>query len=226
MLSYAYKLKLVATRLYKNNNKNSQLDQQQASTKILEGQPFTEILNRWVINNDLDSANQLRSIVYYHLKGVVKNQITEKALKSDSQNLIEQLPNTTSLLHEVLVSLTPPKEIFDNKEQFLVSLALLVRWMLLDDLKAKAAQKRNKEEHLITTFLPYLEADTPEVFITFDRALSKLEQLLPRSYTVALMYYFLGYDITKITAVLKIEKSTVYNELSTAKAYLRTQCQA
>ncbi|MBL4629782.1 MAG: hypothetical protein JKY14_00980 [Paraglaciecola sp.] len=198
--------------------------QQQSSTTILEGQPFTEILNRWVINNDLDSANQLRSIVYYHLKGIVKNQIGEKAQKSDSQNLIYQLPNTTSLLHEVLVSLSPPKEIFDNQQQFLVSLALLVRWMLLDDLKAKAAQKRIEDVPVITAFLSQLEA--PETFITFDRALSKLEQHMPRSYTVALMHYFLGYDIAQITSVLKIEKSTVYNELSTAKAYLRTQCQA
>jgi RNA polymerase sigma factor (TIGR02999 family) len=199
------------------------MGQQQVSLATLEGQPFTEILNSWVVNNDLDSANQLRSIVYYHLKGTVKNQIADKAQKSCSQNLIDQLPNTTSLLHEVLASLTPPKEIFDNQEQFLVSLASIVRWMLLDDLKAKSAQKRTKYEPRITEFLSIPEA--PESFLTFDRALSKLELLLPRSYTVALMHYFLGHDIEQITTALNIEKSTVYNELSTAKAYLRTQCQ-
>lgn len=40
---------------------------------------FTEVLNAWVINNDLKSANQLRSIVYYHLKGMVKKQISKKS---------------------------------------------------------------------------------------------------------------------------------------------------
>jgi RNA polymerase sigma factor (TIGR02999 family) len=200
------------------------MDQQKTSLTTDEEQPFTEILNRWIVNNDLDSANQLRSIVYYHLKGIVKNQIGDKAKKSHSQQLIDQLPNTTSLLHEVLASLTPPKEIFDNKEQFLVSLASFVRWMLLDDLKAKSALKRTTDELRITEFLSLPEA--PEAFLTFDRALSKLEHLLPRSYTVALMHYFLGHDIEQITTALNIEKSTVYNELSTAKAYLRTQCQA
>jgi RNA polymerase sigma factor (TIGR02999 family) len=200
------------------------MGQQQVSLATLEGQPFTEILNSWVVNNDLDSANQLRSIIYYHLKGIVKNQIADKAKKSSSQSLIDQLPNTTSLLHDVLVSLTPPKEIFDNKEQFLVSLAAFVRWMLLDDLKAKNAQKRSQNQERITELLS-LQNDY-EPYLTFDNALSKLEGLAPRSYNVALMHYFLGHDIEQVTIALNIEKSTVYNELSTAKAYLRTQCQA
>ncbi|AGH46893.1 hypothetical protein [Paraglaciecola psychrophila] len=94
------------------------MDQQHASLTNEEEQPLTEILNRWIVDNDLDSANQLRCIIYYHLKGIVKKQISTKAKKSASQNLIGQLPNTTSLLHDVLASLTPPSEIFDNREQF------------------------------------------------------------------------------------------------------------
>jgi len=195
-----------------------------ANVPLPEEQPFTETLNNWVVSNDLDSANQLRSIIYYHLKGIVKKQISDKAAKSSSAHLIDLLPNTTSLLHEVLASLTPPKEIFDNKEQFLVSLASFVRWMLLDDLKAKSAQKRTHDNPILTEVLSLPES--PEPFLMFDRALSKLEQLAPRSYNVALMHYFLGHDIEDVTLALNIEKSTVYNELSTAKAYLRTQCQA
>ena len=76
---------------------------------------FTEILNHWVINNDLKSANQLRSIIYYHLKGIVKKQLVNKG---SSGSLLEQLPNTTSLLHEALIQLSPPSEMFDGREQF------------------------------------------------------------------------------------------------------------
>ena len=78
-------------------------------------EPVTELLNSWVIHNDLKSANQLRSIIYYHLKGIVKKQIVSQA---SSNKVMEHLPNTTSFLHEVLVQLSPPKEIFDNREQF------------------------------------------------------------------------------------------------------------
>ncbi|MGK0304411.1 MAG: RNA polymerase sigma factor (TIGR02999 family) [Gammaproteobacteria bacterium] len=198
------------------------MDQQHASLTTEGEQPLTEILNRWIVDNDLDSANQLRSIIYYHLKGIVKKQISTKAKKSASQNLIDQLPNTTSLLHDVLASLTPPSEIFDNREQFFLSLASFVRWMLLDDLKAKSTQKRTQEQAYITELL--IQIDDPEPYHLFDAALTKLQTLSPRSYKVALLHYFLGYDIEDVKTELGINKSTVYNELSTAKAYLRTQC--
>jgi len=179
---------------------------------------FTEILNCWVTNNDLKSANQLRSIIYYHLKGIIKKQIASKASTS---KLIEQLPNTTSLLHEALVQLSPPKEIFDNRKQFFLSLASFVRWMLLDDIKAKNAKKRTNNNENLTDYIPLSE--NPEPYINFDNALSKLAKLAPRSYQVALLHYFLGYDIKDISFELSLKKSTIYNELSTAKAYLRTQ---
>ena len=198
------------------------MGQQQASITAQEGQPLTEILNSWIVNNDLESANQLRSIIYYHLKGIVKKQVSTKAQNSGSQDLIDQLPNTTSLLHDVLASLTPPDEIFDNREQFFLSLASFVRWMLLDDLKAKSAKKRNQEQAFMTDIL--LQLDDPEPYHLFDAALTKLKKLSPRSYKVALLHYFLGYDIDDVKTELGINKSTVYNELSAAKAYLRTQC--
>ncbi|OJF68539.1 hypothetical protein BK026_06915 [Alteromonas sp. V450] len=183
-------------------------------------QPVTELINEWVIHNDLNSANQLRSIIYFHLKGIVKKQLTNK---SRSETFLEQLPNTTSLLHEVLVQLSPPQEIYDNREQFYLSLASFVRWMLLDDIKAKQAKKRSGNNEHFTDIIAL--PDDPQPYINFDNALSELSKIAPRSYRVALLHYFLGYDIPAISTELTIEKSTIYNELSVAKAYLRTQCQ-
>ena len=185
---------------------------------------FTVILNTWITHNDLKSANQLKSMVYYHLKGIVKNQIENKANQTNSTQLLEQLPNTTSLLHDVFVQLIPPKEIFDNRQQFYVSLALFVRWMLLDELKAKNALKRCCNNENITNFLNF--PDDIEPYFLFDEALSKLEKLSLRCYEIALLHYYLGYEVTEIKAELNLKKSTVYNELSAAKAYLRTQYQA
>lgn len=101
---------------------------------------FTEVLNAWVINNDLKSANQLRSIVYYHLKGMVKKQISKKAESDNALSLLDKLPNTTSLLHDVIIKLTAPDEIFENRQQFYASLAVFVRWMLQDEIKKRSAK--------------------------------------------------------------------------------------
>jgi DNA-directed RNA polymerase specialized sigma24 family protein len=94
--------------------------------------------------------------------------------------------------------------------------------MLLDDLKAKSTQKRTQEQAYITGSL--IQIDDPEPYHLFDTALTKLQTLSPRSYKVALLHYFLGYDIEDMKTELGINKSTVYNELLTANAYLRTQC--
>ncbi|ALO33364.1 hypothetical protein CMT41_00545 [Colwellia sp. MT41] len=185
---------------------------------------FTQVLNVWVTQGDVTSANQLKSMIYYHLKGIVKNQIRTKAKKIGNTQLLEQLPNTTSLLHDVFIALVPPKEIFTNREQFYLSLALFVRWMLLDELKAKNAQKRVlKKENILALVNMEVESDP---YFSFDLALSNLEKLLPRCYEIALLHYFLGFNVAEISSKLTLEKSTIYNELATAKAYLRTQYQA
>lgn len=192
----------------------------------IQDDDFTEVLNAWVINNDLKSANHLKSIVYYHLKSIVKKQVSKRAEKSAENQLLEDLPNTTSLLHDVWIHLTPPIEIVENRQQYFESLALFVRWMLLDELKAKSAKKRNcnAQSEQVTELLEISLDSDP--YFSFDLALSSLEALSPRCYRIALMHYYLGYSVEEITAKLKLKKSTVYNELAAAKAFISTQFQA
>lgn len=185
---------------------------------------FTKILNEWNVSNDLQSANQLKSMVYYHLKGIVKKQIQTQGEKLNSTVLLAKLPNTTSFLHDALLALVPTNEVYENREQFYLSLALFVRWMLLDELKAKSAKKRD-DRH--TYLLPLIAADIePDPYFSFDIALTKLEKLLPRCYQIAILHYYLGFSIYDIEEKLKLKKSTVYQELATAKAYLRAEYKA
>ncbi|AGH46892.1 hypothetical protein C427_4793 [Paraglaciecola psychrophila 170] len=43
-----------------------------------------------------------------------------------------------------------------------------------------------------------IQIDDPEPYHLFDAALTKLQTLSPRSYKVALLHYFLGYDIEDV----------------------------
>ncbi|WP_218420038.1 ECF-type sigma factor, partial [Alteromonas lipotrueae] len=146
---------------------------------------FTEVLNAWVINNDLKSANQLRSIVYYHLKGMVKKQISKKAESDNALSLLDKLPNTTSLLHDVIIKLTAPDEIFENRQQFYASLAVFVRWMLQDEIKKRSAKKRNSDlEDAVQITDASIDAG---LYLSFDNALSSLENVSKRCYQIALL---------------------------------------
>jgi len=181
----------------------------------------TLLLNNWIIKDDKYSANQLKSMVYYHLKGIVKNTIADKKHKSSSPSFIAQLPNTTSLLHDVLIQLTPPTEIMDNREQFYTSLALFVRWMLMDELKAKQAQKRSHQKESISQLLSLEDRSDP--YFTFDEAFSQLKTLAPRCYKIALLHYYLGFKVSEMSDIIELKSAMIYNELATAKAYIRTQ---
>lgn len=181
---------------------------------------FTQVLNSWVIDHDLASANQLRSMVYFHLKGMVKKQIEHQRTRSSNQ-IVDYLPNTTSLLHDVLLELSAPEEIFDNRKQFYVSLALFVRWMLLDEIKKRRAKKRSPQQENVTLLSEALNASA---YLDFDNVLSDLEPLSERCYEIALLHFYLGLEVVEISNKIGLGTTTVYNEIASAKAYLRAHC--
>ncbi len=192
-----------------------------ASSKSKCSTDFTHILNSWINTGNIQSANQLKSMVYHHLKGIVKKQIAERHKKDEQLAITEQLPNTTSLLHEVLIQLTPPQENMNSREEYYLSLALFVRWMLLDELKAKQAQKRNHQKGSISILLNLNDNSDP--YFRFDDAFSQLKSLAPRSYNIALLHYYLGFKVSEMTEIVSLKSAMIYNELATAKAYIRSQ---
>lgn len=120
-----------------------------AQAQIPQDEPFTYLLNDWVVNNTLESANQLRSIVFVHLKGMVKSQLAYQSKKHEAANkTFELLPSSTTLLQDVIVKLRPPKEVYQSREEFLVEFATFIRWVLLDDLK----KNKHKKERLLILF--------------------------------------------------------------------------
>tara|TARA_Y100000296_G_C5178804_1_gene261926 strand:- start:8253 stop:8828 length:576 start_codon:yes stop_codon:yes gene_type:complete len=181
---------------------------------------FTQVLNSWVINHDLASANQLRSMVYFHLKGMVKKQIENQRSRNSNQ-IVDYLPNTTSLLHDVLLELSAPDEIFDNRKQFFVSLALFVRWMLLDEIKRRRAKKRSPQHESMTLLSEALNASA---YLDFDNIFTDLEPLSQRCYEIALLHFYLGLEVIDISDKIGLSTTTVYNEIASAKAYLRAHC--
>lgn len=190
---------------------------------IIRGQDnFTEVLNQWVVSNDLESANQLRSMVYYHLKHIVNKQISSVKRVNANEDIIEKLPNTTSILHDVIIKLTAPDEIFDSREQFYTHIARFVRWMIQDELKKRFAKKRSADVQS-EALLSELAAES-SLFVEFDNALTALEKANERCYRIALLHFYLGQEVEQIETQMSLSNSTVYSELSAAKAFLKVQC--
>jgi RNA polymerase sigma factor (TIGR02999 family) len=195
--------------------------------KIVEPKNTTNItvlLNKWG-SGDIDSGNILKEQIYFHIKNITKDQISKKNIENEKNYTFEQLPNPTSLLHNVLIELPYPDEVIENRKQYYKSLALFIRRMLLDELKIQNAQKRGGgSEQLSLTEVLFHGEDT-QAYLFFDEALSKLELLSKRCFEITLQHYFLGLPIAKLMQNFSVSEKTVYRDLNAGKAFLRTQIQ-
>jgi RNA polymerase sigma factor (TIGR02999 family) len=185
---------------------------------------ITLLLNKWG-NGDIGSGNILKEQIYFHIKNITKYQINKKNSENERSNTFEQLPNTTSLLHNVLMELPYPDEVIENRRQYYKSLALFIRRMLLDELKIQNAQKRGggSEQVSITEIL--FHGEDNHAYLFFDEALSKLEALSKRCFEITLQYYFLGLSIAQLMQNFSVSEKTIYRDLNAGKAFLRTQIQ-
>jgi RNA polymerase sigma factor (TIGR02999 family) len=195
--------------------------------EIVESKNVTNItllLNKWG-NGDIDSGNILKEQIYFHIKNITKDQISKKDVANEKNNVFEQLPNPTSLLHNVLMELPYPDAVIENRQQYYKSLALFIRRMLLDELKIQNAQKRGggSEQVSITEIL--FHGEDNQAYLFFDEALSKLEVLSKRCFEITLQHYFLGLSIAKLMQNFSVSEKTIYRDLDAGKAFLRTQIQ-
>lgn len=197
------------------------------SQEIVEPKKTTSItllLNKWGCG-DIDSGNILKEQIYFHIKNITKDQINKKNIENERSHTFEELPNPTSLLHNVLMELPYPDEVIENRQHYYKSLALFIRRMLLDELKIQNAQKRGggSEQVSITEIL--FHGENNQAYLFFDEALSKLEALSKRCFEITLQHYFLGLSIAKLMQNFSVSEKTVYRDLNAGKAFLRTQIQ-
>lgn len=179
---------------------------------------ITQHLNNWTVRKNKQSADKLRAWIFVHLKDFARNQLEKKKLKEPES--ISYLRSATTVLKEAILKHNPSKEIYNSREEFIHDFAGAVRWVILDEIKNKKAKKRSFSDD-IAGFFPL--PDNSEQYILLDSALERLKKLRERSYQIALLHYFLGYDIETICQEVNKKSSTVRAELATARAYIYTQ---
>ncbi|MEI5640599.1 MULTISPECIES: ECF-type sigma factor [unclassified Pseudoalteromonas] len=164
-----------------------------------------------------ESEEKLKVLVYNHLKKVCSAHLHNYKAQIDATFILNNLPNTTCLLHQSLMELVPPSYGVEHKTQFNRYLSLFVRNMLRDEIRKLKAQKRTPPT------LKHNEAidAPPEQYLALDSALSQLAKQHPVKADIFSQHYFLGLKAEELAAQLDISKATVYRELEAAKAFIR-----
>ena len=139
---------------------------------------------------------------------------------------------TTALVHEAWLRVADQRRLDPaNRGQFLGLAAQMMRRVLVDHARRRAAAKRPTSDVrvLITEIDLQVDAsgeaglDVGTGLLALDQALERLRELSPRQVEVIDLKYFAGLELEQIAEVLGIARPTVVRDWRMARAWLERE---
>ena len=183
----------------------------------------TELLTAWR-GGDASAASQLLPIIYDEL-----HRCAARAMRRES---VGHTLQPTALVNEVYLRLVNQTRAgWQNRAQFFGVAAQLMRRILVDYARARAAEKRGGGLQAVTLDDVHDAIDassTPDAMqiLELNDALIKLEALDPDQARVVELRYFTGLNIEETAEALGVSASTVKREWNVARAWLRRELSA
>ncbi len=127
----------------------------------------------------------------------------------------------TALVHEAYLKLVDQRRArWQNRAHFFAVAAHVMRRLLVDHARARAAFKRNAA---LTVSLGDIDAATPDIppdVIALDAALDKLARLDARQAQLVELRFFGGLTVDEAAAVLNVAAITVKRDWALARTWL------
>jgi RNA polymerase sigma-70 factor (ECF subfamily) len=127
----------------------------------------------------------------------------------------------TALVHEAYLRLVGQKADYQNRAQFFAVSATMMRRVLIDHARARAAAKRPRPK-LQITLTPEIPAAAPEALdiLELDRALDELASVDARQARLVELRYFGGLTSEEAARALGVSLTMAKREWNMAKAWL------
>jgi RNA polymerase sigma-70 factor, ECF subfamily len=173
----------------------------------------TALLSR-LRKGDGAAAKGLIPLVYEELRRIARQLMCEER----PDHTLE----ATALVHEAYFHLIGPGAAsWENRAHFFGVAARLMRWILLDHARKRAAAKRDggRRVEFTSAITPAYEPSTN--VLALDEALDRLERLDPRQARIIELRYFAGLDIKETAEVLRVSPATVKRDWVMARAWLK-----
>ena len=176
-------------------------------------QPLTELLRLWS-EGDPRMADRVVPLLYEELKRIAARELQNERPEHTLQ--------VTALVHEAYLRLRQVHGVtWDDRNQFLGFASHLIRRILVEHARKKAALKRGGGGQRVTlSEAEQLGMSRPPDLIVLDEALSALAELDLRKAAVVELRFFGGLTVEETAAVLGISPETVGREWRRAKAWL------
>ena len=172
---------------------------------------LTGLLRAWNAG-DPSAKDQLVALVYAELR--------RRAAAYLRRERRDHTLRPTDLVHEAYLRLSAQHSGFKNRDQFFGVAASLMRRILVDHARARAAAKRRGDLRVTLTG-DVAKAGAPEAdVIEVDRALTELTALDERQGRLVELRFFSGLTAKEAAQALGISLATANREWAFAKAWL------
>ena len=187
------------------------------SGKPLSPPEITRLLAQWNAG-DRGAFDSLFPLLYPTLSRLANRELRKER---DGHTL-----QTTALVNEAFIELAGQRQVqFETRGHFLAVAAFVMRRILTEYARSRAALKRGGGAAIVTLIDPdALESDAGLAEITaVDAAIDALEQVDARAARVVVLRFFGGLSHEETAAVLGVSVITVKREWAAAKAWLKQE---
>lgn len=179
----------------------------------------TGLLQQWR-EGDEEALGQLLPLVHDTLHRLAHRYVNRERRGHTLQ--------TTALVNEAFLKLVGQQEVdWENRAHFFAVSAQVMRHILVDYARQRAAGKRGGELRHVTLDADVAISDERSAeLVALDDALAALEKINPRGSKVVELRYFGGMSNPEAAEVLRISETTVERDWRLAKAWLYRELKA
>ena len=176
---------------------------------------ITGLLARWRAG-DKSAETALLDVIYPHLR-----TMAQQALRGANYHLSLR---ATELVNESYLRLLDQRASFENRGHFIAIASSVMRRVLMDLLRARAAEKRGADVDRVSLELDgegdQVASDDSIDWLALDEALTTLERRDATAARVVELRYFGGFNNEEVAAELGMGVATIVRRWQFARAWL------
>jgi RNA polymerase sigma factor (TIGR02999 family) len=174
---------------------------------------ITRLLRAWG-SGDRSALERLTPVVYHELHGMARRYMRRERTGHTLQ--------TTALINEAYLRLVDVSSVsWQNRAHFFAVSAQMMRRILVDAARARAARKRGGQAvRADLDDIPDLSSRRDQEIVAIDDALKTLAEIDRRKARVVDLRFFGGLSVEETAEVLNVSPQTVMRDWKLAKAWL------
>lgn len=183
-----------------------------------EGVQITQLLQR-LENGDREAIDVVIPLVYDELKKLARSHLRREAGAVPLE--------TTALVHEAFLKLAKGRHpSYENRAHFYGIASRLMRQVLVDAARARAAEKRGPGNEVAIAEINDWGLQPNRSILALDDALKQLEKADPLKAQLIEMRYFGGMTAHETSVAISQPVHVIRRELRLAQAWLRKEISA